>query len=52
MVFLGAIHYKRKQEGHIVNKTAYRVIGIDPDGGKDVLGMYNRPNCFRNQRTL
>ena len=40
VVFLDAIHYKVKQEGHIVNKAVYMVIGIDMDGCKDVLGMY------------
>jgi transposase-like protein len=40
VLFLDAIHYKVKQEGHIVNKAVYMVIGIDMDGCKDVLGMY------------
>jgi transposase-like protein len=40
VVFLDAIHYKVKQEGHIVNKAVYMVIGVDMDGNKDVLGMY------------
>lgn len=40
VVFLDAIHFKVKQEGHIVNKAAYMVIGIDLDGNKDVLGMW------------
>lgn len=40
MVFLDAIHYKVKQDGMIVNKAAYMVIGIDMDGQKDVLGMW------------
>jgi transposase-like protein len=40
VAFLDAIHYKVKQEGHIVNKAVYIVIGIDLDGNKDVLGMY------------
>ena len=31
-VFLDAIHYKVRQEGAIVNKAAYMVIGIDLDG--------------------
>jgi len=39
-VFLDAIHFKVKQEGHIVNKAAYMAIGIDLDGCKDVLGMW------------
>lgn len=37
---MDAIHYKVKQEGAIVNKTAYMVISIDLDGNKDVLGMW------------
>jgi transposase-like protein len=39
-VFLDAIYYKVRQEGAIVNKAAYMVIGIDLDGRKDVLGMW------------
>ena len=40
VVFLDAIHYKVKQEGHLVDKAVYMVIGIDFDGNKDVLGMW------------
>jgi transposase-like protein len=40
VVFLDAIHYKVRQEGAIVNKASYMVIGIDLDGHKDVLGMW------------
>ncbi|MDR7313781.1 IS256 family transposase [Brevibacillus nitrificans] len=40
VVFLDAIHFKVKQEGQIVNKAAYMVIGIDLDGNKDVLGIW------------
>lgn len=40
VVFLGAIHFKVKQDGAIVNKAAYMVIGIDLDGHKDVLGIW------------
>ncbi len=39
-VLLDAIHYKVRQEGAIVDKAAYMVIGIDLDGRKDVLGMW------------
>jgi putative transposase len=35
VVFLDAIRFKVKQDGHIVNKAAYMVIGIDLDGSKD-----------------
>ena len=40
VVFLDAIHFKVKQDGHIINKAAYMAIGIDLDGKKDVLGMW------------
>jgi len=40
IVFLDAIHYKVRQEGQIISKAAYMVIGIDLDGRKDVLGMW------------
>jgi putative transposase len=40
VVFMDAIHFKVKQDGAIVNKAAYMVIGIDLDGHKDVLGIW------------
>lgn len=40
VLFLDAIHFKVKQDGAIVNKAAYMVIGIDLDGHKDVLGIW------------
>lgn len=40
IAYLDAIHFKVKQDGAIVNKAAYMVIGIDLDGNKDVLGMW------------
>lgn len=40
VVFMDAIHFKVKQDGMIVNKAAYMVIGIDLDGNKDVLGIW------------
>ena len=39
IVFLDAIHYKVRQEGHIVCKAAYMCVGVDLEGNKDVLGM-------------
>lgn len=42
VVFLDAIHFKVKQDGAIVNKAAYMVIGIDLDGSKEVLGHVDR----------
>ncbi|MEK8130439.1 IS256 family transposase [Paenibacillus filicis] len=40
VVFLDAIHFKVKQDGAIVNKATYMVIGVDLDGNKDVLGIW------------
>ena len=40
VVFMDAIHYKVRQEGHIVSKAAYMCVGVDLDGNKDVLGMW------------
>lgn len=40
MVFLDAIHYHVRSEGHIVKKAVYIAIGINLDGRKDVFGMW------------
>ena len=40
VVFLDAIHYHVRSEGHIVKKAVYIAIGIDLDGHKDVLVMW------------
>ena len=40
VVFLDAIHYHVRNEGHIVKQAVYIAIGIGMDGRKDVLGMY------------
>lgn len=40
IVFMDAIHFKVRQEGHIVNKAAYMCVGVDLDGNKDVLGIW------------
>lgn len=40
VVFLDAIHYKVKQDGQVVNKAAYMVIGIDLEGQNDVLAIW------------
>lgn len=39
-VVLDAIHYKVRQDGKIINKAVYVVLGINLDGFKDVLGMW------------
>lgn len=40
MVFLNDIHYYVRSEGQIVKKAVYIAIGVNPDGRKDVLGMW------------
>ena len=40
VVFLDAIHYKVREDGRVVNKAAYMVVGIALEGYKDVLGMW------------
>jgi putative transposase len=39
VVFRDAIHYKVREDGRVVTKAAYMVVGIDLAGYKDVLGM-------------
>ncbi len=39
-VVLDAIHYKVRQEGHVVKKAVYIAIGTDLAGMKDVLGIW------------
>lgn len=39
-VFLDAIHYKVREEGRVVKKAVYCVIGISQEGYKEVLGLY------------
>ena len=40
VVFLDAIHYHVRSEGHVVKKAVYIALGIDMEGHRDVLGMY------------
>ena len=39
-VFLDAIHYKVREEGRVVKKAVYSIIGITQEGYKEVLGLY------------
>ena len=39
-VWLDAIHFKVREDGRVVNKAVYCVLGVDQDGRKDLLGMY------------
>lgn len=40
LVWLDAIHYKVREEGRIVSKAVYHVLGVDKEGYKDILGSY------------
>lgn len=37
---MDAMHYKVRQDGKIVNKAVYIIIGTDTDGMKEILGMW------------
>lgn len=39
-VWMDAIHYKVREEGRVVNKAVYCVIGVNSEGFKDLLGLY------------
>jgi transposase-like protein len=40
VVFMDAIHYHVRQDGVIVKKAVYNILGYTMDGTKDVLGMW------------
>ena len=44
IVWLDAMHYKVKEEGKIVHRAVYHILGINVDGYKDLLGMYVSEN--------
>lgn len=40
VVWLDAIHFKVKEDGRIVNKAVYGILGVNKEGIKELLGMY------------
>ena len=40
IVWLDAIHYKIRQEGKVITRAVYTVLGINLEGHKEVLGLY------------
>lgn len=40
MVWLDAMHYKVKEEGRVITRCVYNILGITTEGKKEVLGMY------------
>jgi transposase-like protein len=39
-VYLDAIHYKVREEGHYISKAFYTVLGVNLQGKKEILGLY------------
>lgn len=39
-IFMDAVHYKIRDDGRVVNRAAYVVIGVTIDGSKDILGIW------------
>lgn len=39
-VFMDAIHYKVREEGRVITKAVYCVIGVNQEGYRDLLGLY------------
>ena len=40
IIWLDAIFYKIREEGKVIQKAVYTVLGLDIEGKKDVLGLY------------
>ena len=38
-VFLDTIYYKEKDDGHIISRTVYAVLGLGVGGIKDIVGI-------------
>jgi putative transposase len=43
-VYLDCMHYKVRDEGHVVTRAIYNIMGIDLTGKKDLIGMYVSEN--------
>ena len=39
-IFMDAIHYKVREDGRIINRAAYVVVGVTVYGSKDILGIW------------
>jgi len=40
IIFLDAMFFKARQDGQVVTKAMYNILGIDKSGKKDILGFY------------
>jgi len=39
-MYLDAIHYKVREDGHYISKAFYTVLGVNVEGKKEILGLY------------
>jgi len=44
IVWLDAIHYKIRENGRVLGKAVYTILGVTPEGQKEVLGLYISEN--------
>lgn len=44
IVWLDAIHYKIREDGKVVSKAVYTILGVNVNGRKEVLGLYISEN--------
>jgi transposase-like protein len=40
IIWLDAMHFKVKEDGKVVHKALYNILGINRDGKKEILGLY------------
>jgi transposase-like protein len=40
IIWLDAMHFKVKEDGKVVHKALYNILGINKEGRKDILGLY------------
>ena len=44
IVWLDAIHYKIREDGKVLSKAVYTILGVNIEGRKEVLGLYISEN--------
>ena len=44
IVWLDAIHYKIREDGKVIGKAVYTILGVNLEGRKEVLGLYISEN--------
>lgn len=40
IIYLDALHYKVRQDGHVISKAFYTTYAVDANGQRDILGLY------------